>query len=67
MTAVRDGTVEDMKKRAKQKTAITETEWPQRVLDALLLPVNTRMQPGTASVSIAYGVLPAAPGVLGQY
>jgi hypothetical protein len=56
MTAVRDGTVEDMKKRAKQKTAITETEWPQRILDALLLPVNTRMQPGTASVSIAYGV-----------
>ena len=56
LTAVKEGTVEDVKKRKKQKTAITETEWPQRILDALLLPVNTRMQPGTASVSIAYGV-----------
>ena len=56
LTAVKDGTVEDVKKRKKQKTAITETEWPKRILDALLLQVHTRMQPGGATVSIAYGV-----------
>ena len=56
LTAVKDGTVEDVKKRKKQKTAITETEWPKRILDALLLQVHTRMQPGGATISIAYGV-----------
>ena len=56
LKAIEDGTVDDLKRRAKRKTAITETEWPERVIEALLLPTNSRAQPGNAFVSVAYGV-----------
>ena len=56
LTSLRDGTIDEMKKRKKQKTAVTETEWPQRIMDALQLQIHTRMHPGNSTVSIAYGV-----------
>jgi hypothetical protein len=51
-----EGKVDDVKKRKKNKHAISESEWPERIREALLLQVNTRMNPGNASVSLAYGV-----------
>ena len=51
-----EGKVDDVKKRKKNKHAISETEWPERIREALQLQVNTRMNPGNASISLAYGV-----------
>lgn len=56
LTAVRDGTVEELKRRKGRSTAVGSSEWPERVLEYLLLPSNSRTQPGAASVSVAYGV-----------
>ena len=56
LAAMKGGTLEDLKKRKKKKTSVTETEWPERIMAALEMPENTRMQPGNSSVSVAYGV-----------
>ena len=48
--------MEDLKRRRGRRTAVGCSEWPERVLEYLLLPTNSRTQPGAASVSVAYGV-----------
>ena len=56
LVALKEGTIEELKRRKKRKTAVTETEWPERVREWLNLPNNTRMHPGKATVSVAHGV-----------
>ena len=56
LSAMKDGRLEDIKKRAKKRTAISEGVWPDRVREALQLQRNTRMVPGNRTVSMAYGV-----------
>ena len=56
LVAMEKGDLEDIKKRKKKRTAVTETEWPTRIMEALMLQENTRMHPGKATCSVAYGV-----------
>ena len=56
LKAMEAGKVKELARKRKRRTAITETEWPARVMEALLSPHNVRMTPGRTSVSVAHGV-----------
>ena len=56
LVAMRDGQEEELKRRKVRRTAVTNTVWPERVMERLLLPTTSRTQPGGAKVSVAYGV-----------
>jgi hypothetical protein len=56
LVALRDKKVKEMMKKTKKKTAVTETEWPKHMLEALQRQENTRCCPGNVTISVAYSV-----------
>ena len=54
LLAMAEGTVEQLERKKKRKTAITETGWPARVVEALRDPTSVRTTPGKSYVSVGF-------------